>query len=323
MNRERIGLFLNAAATRDFRRIGTPTILMAREILEHAASIEEAEEIIARTPVFVSDIIVVADGKTARAKVFEKSPGGMDSYEVDGSAVVANHLVTKRFAEDPVNQQRMREGTTMQRYARARELLDHLKERVTTDELAALLRDKRGTGGKDLGYGNRNSIDGLIACHGVIMDVTAGRMWVACWPNVEGPFLGIDVVAMLTKMQGHSGQGELAMDFERQVPGLPEDGIMVAQKGQRAWDEIEEGRRAGARAEALLKAEKPDESLDQAEIVIKLNGSFYEGYELKGRALFMKGNKKGAREAFEESLKRDPPYLKRRQGIETIIGQLK
>ena len=162
-------------------------------------SIAEAERIIRATQVFVSDIIVVADGKTRNARVFEKSPARMDSYDVTESAVVTNHLVTATFSDDPVNKERRDEGTTSQRYARARQLMDRMKGRgeLTVEGLASLLRDKRALDDKDVGYGNRNAIDGLISCHAVIMNATKGEMWVAAWPNAEGAFIGVDVMAML------------------------------------------------------------------------------------------------------------------------------
>ncbi len=135
MNQEKLALFINAAATKDFRRIGTPTILMARDVLEHAHSIADADRIIRATQVFVSDIIVVADGKTGEARIFEKSPARTASYDVELSAVVTNHLITPTFADDPVNRERQDEGTTMQRYSRARHLLDEMVHHVTVEAL--------------------------------------------------------------------------------------------------------------------------------------------------------------------------------------------
>ena len=186
INAQHIALFLNAAASSDFARIGTPTIFMARDILQHAASLDDAERIIRSTHTFVSDIIVVADGKTGHARIFEKSPAATASYDVTDSAAVTNHFITPRFAHDPVNLQRIADGTTMQRYSRARELLDTMKGHVTPENLAQLLRDKKGPAGQDIGLGNRNAIDALIACHSVIIDATAGKIWIAAWPNAEG-----------------------------------------------------------------------------------------------------------------------------------------
>ncbi|HVS72089.1 MAG TPA: C45 family autoproteolytic acyltransferase/hydrolase [Phycisphaerae bacterium] len=321
MNREKIALFINAAATKDFRRIGTPTILMAREVLEQARSIADAERIIRGTQVFVSDILVVADGKTGQARVFEKSPGATAAYDVDESVAVTNHLVTPTFADDPVNKGRISDSTTMQRYQRARELLDGMKGSVTPEKLAGLLRDKKGVGGKDLGYGNRNAIDGLIACHSVIMDVTAGRMWVAGWPNAEGEYLCFDVLGLLSgrsvAASAPKGEGE---DVSRGA--IPADRILTDGPPS-TWQRVLEGRRAGERAQAAFAAGDLRGALAAAEEVVAANPGFYLGHALRGRALFGLGRYEEAKAALERALDADPPYAARRKGLEELLEQCK
>ncbi len=316
INQEKIALFINAAATQDFRRIGTPTILMARDVLQHARNIEEAEAIIRRTQVFVSDIVVVADGKTGKTRIFEKSPGTTAAYDVKDSAVVANHLVTPTFADDPVNEERQAEGTTTQRYARARPLLNRMEHQVTPEALAGLLRDKMGVDDKPLGLGNRNAIDGLIACHSVIMDVTAGKMWVAVWPNAEGAYIGMDVLAMLD----HSvGQVEYVGDS---APSrLAEDSMMVAGPGdgRSPWERLLAARAAEKSAEDALAAGSADLALSFAENVIRDNPDFYMGHELRGRALLMRGDAAGAKAELMEAMKQDPPYAQHRTAIEGLL----
>jgi hypothetical protein len=312
MNAEKIAVFLNAAATKDFRRIGTPTILMAREILEHAASIEEAERIIRGTAVFVSDIVVVADGKTGRARVFEKSPAATASYEVEASAVVTNHLVTPTFADDPVNQERRDAGTTMQRYARARQVLDRLKEHVTVPALAGLVRDKRGLNDVDLGYGNRNAIDGLIACHAVVMDVTAGEMWAAAWPNAEGKFVGVDVMGMLKGAAGNAAMEAEASPAEVPAAAMMEDGT---------WERVERARAAAEEAERALRAGDAARAQKLAEAVVRDNPRFYLGHELRGRALYQGGDPVQAKVELMAALALDPPYEARRTAIQGLIAR--
>jgi len=318
INRERIALFINAAATSDFRRIGTPTILMARDVLEHAHTLAQAEAIIRRTQVFVSDIIVVADGKTGAANVFEKSPDRTAVYAVKDSAVVANHLVTPEFANDPVNRGRAEEGTTTQRYARARQLLDGMAHQVTPESLAALVRDKKGLDGKSIGLGNRNAIDGLIACHAVVMDVTTGQMWVAAWPYAEGKFIGVDVLKTLEQ-----GPGNFQVDAPASPPFIGEDSMMAAGSGggASAWQRVQASRVAARDAEAALAHGTLERALALAEEAIRANGDFYLGHELRGRALLKRGDFAGAKAALQEALRLDPPYAKRRAAIEGLIKQ--
>jgi isopenicillin-N N-acyltransferase like protein len=314
MNKEKIAVFLNAAATSDLRRIGTPTILMARDVLQHARSLDEAEKIIRRTQVFVSDLVVVADGKTGQTRVFEKSPARIGVYDVAASAVVTNHLTTPIFAHDSSNRQRMAEGTTVQRYARARQLLDRLEHRVTPAALAGLLRDKKGLDDKALGYGNRNAIDGLIACHTVIMDVTTGHMWVAAWPNAEGPFLPVDVLAMLERTA--AAPGDLPPGEPQGLAPLGEDAIMSADG---AWPHVVAARQAAEQAATALAAGYYSDARQSADKVIQANPEFYLGYELRGRACWMQGDYAAAKTALQQALARDPPYLPRRESLEGLL----
>jgi hypothetical protein len=317
MNREKIALFINAAATADFRRIGTPTILMARQVLQHARSLEQARQIIADTQTFVSDIVVLADGKTGEACVIEKSPSRSGTYDVRDSLVVTNHLVSPAFELDPVNRSRREEGTTLQRNARARQLLDRLQGRITPGDLAGLLRDKRGLDDKAIGLGNRNAIDGLIACHAVVMDVTAGHLWVAAWPHAEGTFLGVDVMAMLDRGAGH-------VEIDAGLLPLPggQDSMMApGPEGVSPWKRVLESRTAAARSATALARGDAGAALASADEVVRLNPDFYHGHELRGRALFLRGETSAAKAALQRALDLDPPYRKRRNDLEGLIRQ--
>jgi hypothetical protein len=234
---------------------------------------------------------------------------------------VTNHLVTPTFADDPVNKGRISDSTTMQRYQRARELLDGMKGSVTPEKLAGLLRDKKGVGGKDLGYGNRNAIDGLIACHSVIMDVTAGRMWVAGWPNAEGEYLCFDVLGLLSgsgvAASAPEGEGE---DVSRGA--IPADRILTDGPPS-TWQRVLAGRRAGERAQAAFAAGDLRGALAAAEEVVAANPGFYLGHALRGRALFGLGRYEEAKAALERALDADPPYAARRKGLEELLEQCK
>ncbi len=312
INQQKLALFLNAAATEDIRRIGTPTILMARDILQHARTIDEADTIIRSTQVFVSDIIVIADGKTGRAKVFEKSPSRTASYDVDDSAVITNHLITPQFINDPVNKERRDDGSTVQGNARARQLLDRIHHQVTVPNLAALLRDKKGLDDKDIGYGNRNAIDGLIACHAVSMDVTTGELWVAAWPNAEGAFIGVNVLSMLDSAVDHP-----ALEAPASPSIVPPDNIMT----NGTWSLIEAGRDAEKAVDAALHISDFKEAEINARRIIQDNPSFYLGHELLGRALFYENDFAGAKAELQKALSLDPPYAQRRTAIEGLISR--
>jgi len=309
MNRERLALFINAAATKDFRRIGTPTILMARQVLQHARTIDEALAIIRPTPVFVSDIIVLADGKTGRSVIVEKNPVDTAVWDVDRRAVVANHLVSDRFGVDPVNQERIRDGTTLMRHDRAAELLARLENHVTPESLVALLRDKQALGDRDIGLGNRNAIDGLIACHGVVMDVTAGKMWVSDWPHVEGPFIPFDVMTLLDDHAPQTQSSSLAV--------IPADPMLTDGRYKNFLTSLSHARHSAA----FLQSGNFPAAQTAANQAIALNPRYYLGHELLGRAQLATGNRAAAIESFTRALSLDPPYAARRTALQEMLLQ--
>ncbi len=309
MNQQRIALFINAAATADRRRIGTPSIFVARDVLQHARTLDEAVAIIRGAQVFVSDIFVIGDGKTGRAVVVEKSPAKTAVWNVSGSAAVANHLVSPGFGGDPENRERISDGTTMQRWTRAEELLEGMRGRVTAGRMAELLRDKKGTGGKELGLGNRNAIDALIATHSVIMDVTGGRMWVAAWPHGEGAFVAVDVGKMLESVPPTTVESELS------APSLPADAIM--ENGQ--WELFLKSKASSVESrDAFARGDFPT-ACSAAREAIAANPHFYLGYELLGREEVALGQFTAARMDLDRALALDPPYASERAGIQEAL----
>ncbi len=309
INEQHIALFINAAATTDHRRIGTPSIFVARNVLQHARTLDEAVAIIRNAQVFVSDSFVVCDGKTGRAVVVEKSPAATAIWNVSGSVAVANHFVSPHFSGDQANLERVRDGTTMPRFIRATELLNRLRGHVTAAGLADLLRDKKGAGDKDLGLGNRNTIDALIATHSVIIDVTAGRMWVAAWPHAEGAFVAMDVDKMLEHVPNAKDDSEVS-DLS-----LPADEIII--NGQ--WEQFLHSKECCVQSREALAAGDFQRACAAAREAIKANPHFYLGYELLGRGAMALGRLKEAEGDLVQALALDPPYASVQASIEMAL----
>jgi hypothetical protein len=109
---------------------------------------------------------------------------------------VSNHF-EGGAANDPANV-RVRERTsTLDRRARADELLAGLARPATVADAVALLRDRRGKGGAELPLGDRRAIDALIATHGVVMDATERTLWVSESPHLLGRFVAFELRALL------------------------------------------------------------------------------------------------------------------------------
>ena len=195
------GLFisLNAAGSDDFARIGTPSTLVITKALQYANNVEEALQIFRDSPMFITDIFLVADAKSKRVFRIEKSPGRTVIDELKKSSIVANHLDSEAFKADKTNAFREQELTSTFRQTRGLELLEKLKpeEAKSRDEavlrVLEILRDKGEVNGVPLELNNRRAIDALIAAHSVVFDPEAQRLYVSRGPSLAGAFSGFDL----------------------------------------------------------------------------------------------------------------------------------
>ena len=169
---------INAAATDARVFVGRPVVLAVREILQHADGIDAALDILKKTPVFVSDAVLLVSAREGRAVVAEKGPGGFGVRAMtDDQLIVTNHFIAPTWSADQANADRLAHGTTAKRWARVEELL--AGRTFDPPAVAALLRDRHGPAGKDLGFSNRGTINAWIGCHLAVCDVTAGVLWVS------------------------------------------------------------------------------------------------------------------------------------------------
>lgn len=200
------GLFVcvNAGATITTRTVGRPVIMAVREAMETCRTIAEAEAVFARSHVFVSEGILVASGPERRAVVIELAPHGMAVVPMaDDHLVVTNHFRAPLWQDDPVNRMRIADGTTTARFARASELL-LAQPRHDPASLLALLRDRRGAGGADVGFANRSTVNAWIGAHLAVADLERKVIWVCETPHglgrawafgFDGPLTGDDLPA--------------------------------------------------------------------------------------------------------------------------------
>ncbi len=189
------GLFvsLNAAGSEDFARVGTPTTIVVKNILQHADSLEKAISMLKESQVFITDIFILADRKTQRIAIVEKSPERFHLRMVKGPEVVSNHLMGDVWSGDETNINRKNNFTSLTRYQRGIELQ---KETAGLSPLEAglmFLRDKKLPNGA-AGYpGNRGAIDSLIASQSVIYDMKEGVLYVSSGPGTNGVYPGYDL----------------------------------------------------------------------------------------------------------------------------------
>jgi hypothetical protein len=304
MNRAGVSVTINGIRGRPPEDTGTPVSLVVRDVLQHAATLDQAVDRIRRAKVFVSELFLVGSRADGRFVVVEKTPGAIAVREgADGVALCANHFETEALRGDPDNVAFMAEGPSVARRERIRELVEGARGRIDGRRAVEILRDRRLPGGRFPGNGHRGTLNAMIATHAVAMDLTEGIFWAAAPPHQLGPFRAFDV-----------------RDFSRR-PDLDAAADPVLTSGE--FERFRESRAALTEAERVLKAGDAAHALEAARKAEGLNPGLYLNAWMEGRALLAAGRKAEAAASLERALKAGPPSMQEAKEIEGQIRTAK
>lgn len=192
MNIKGLTVTLNAGKSNLPLKARTPVSLLAREILQYAATLDEAVAIAEKRKLFVSESLMIGSAFDGKAVLLEISPKKMDLFEVDNALVCTNHFQSAAYRKDKNNEKQKAESHSVYRYQRVVELLQ-ASAQLTPESAAALLRDQRGAGGRQVGLGNDKAINHLLAHHAVLFEPNKKRIWVSTPPYNLGEFLAYDL----------------------------------------------------------------------------------------------------------------------------------
>ena len=199
MNEKGLTVTINASKSKIPTVSKVPISILTREILQYASTTQEAIAIAKKRDVFVSETIMVGCAKEHKTILIEKAPDKMDVYESNKHWLVcSNHYQGEDFFNTDINQQNMKGSDSKYRYDRMKELLfDNFP--ISPLKTAEILRNKNGLNDKFLGYGNAQSINQLIAHHGVIFEPEKGLMWISTNPFQLGRFVCYDLNKIFEK----------------------------------------------------------------------------------------------------------------------------
>ncbi len=283
-----------------------PVELLMREIMEQARSVSDVVRMVKETPVLVPDFYLVGDGKTGESAVIERSPHRIEVRRAHTDvSLLTNHALSPAFSSDAENDRLKRYLTSGARYRRLEELVRRNRGAIDPKRALEMLRDKRGAGGEQLGLGNRNALDALIATHSVVVDATSMILWVSEGPHLLGRYIGFDLRKEL--------RGE-----ERAAPAdLPADPISDSDE-LRAYKEAQTHLAAAARYEQIA----PARALEELERAAALQERMPEPQRLLGDLRKKRGDIEGSRKAYRRFLELSPPYLKDVEEVKGVLGTL-
>lgn len=214
MNETGLTVTINAGKSAIPYTAKTPISLLTREILQHASNIDEAIHIAYNREVFVSESIMVGSAADGKAVLIEVSPRERGVYEVPSAGnvlICANHFQSAPFRSDRRNLRQLDESHSKYRFDRMGELMASTPKLTPTDA-AAMLRNKEGLEGAELGYGNEKAINQLLAHHAVIFQPEDRLMWVSSAPYQLGEFVAYDLDAVFERLALLDGNAVLATD---------------------------------------------------------------------------------------------------------------
>jgi len=301
LNREGLSIIVNGAPSDLPGNAATPTCLVAREVLQYAATLDEAVDIIRKREVFVSAIFLVGSRRDGRCIAVEKTPEltAIRTPQADAVMVCANHYRTPDLAGLALNQKFLATDTSGTRGERMEELVARAFGRLDPRTAAAILRDPLLPGDRDVGRGHRASLNPLIATHAVIMDLDDGLFWAGQPPHQLGRFVAFDVV-----------------DFQRQLPerAIPEDPWFSAG----GYEQYREFRSRLAEGWTQLRGGDPQTALARAADAAALNPGFYAVSWLEAEALFALERFGEAEQACDAALDGAPALASERRRLKTL-----
>ena len=194
MNETGLTVTINAAKSAVPTGSATPISILTREILQYAATIDEAFAIAQKRETFVSESILIGSAKDGKAAIIEKSPEKTVLFtgKEANQLICTNHYQSEEFSKDERNMENIRTSDSPYRFARLTELINEDLP-IDVSKAASILRDHKGLQNTDLGLANEMAINQFIAHHSVIFQPEKRLVWVSTSPWQCGKYVAYDL----------------------------------------------------------------------------------------------------------------------------------
>lgn len=203
MNQQGLTITLNAEPTGIPYISKTPVSILARKILQYASTIDEAFAIAKEYETFVSESFLIGSGKENRVALIEKTTDKIAlSLPQANYLAVTNHYLDSSFTKSSHGSETQSEDASYYRLNRVEEMIDSTGS-FSVEDVANLLRNRKGKGGEDIGFGNEKSINQLIAHHGIIFKPQEKKVWVSAAPFQLGAFVAYDLDKIFADPQSY------------------------------------------------------------------------------------------------------------------------
>ncbi|MCK9204659.1 MAG: C45 family autoproteolytic acyltransferase/hydrolase [Bacteroidales bacterium] len=300
MNEAGLTVTINAAKSDIPYAARTPISIVTREILQYASTLNEAYAIARKKQTFVSESILVGSGKENMAGIIEKSPYRLALVlPTKDYMACTNHFQSSAFASDPRNIRDKVENASLYRYKRLIQDIS-LKSPMDYNDVAVILRDKKGLNNVDPGYGNEKAINQLIAHHSIIFKPSQLKVWVSTSPWQLGKYVCYDLYEIFHKFAGLKRK----MEITDSAMAIPADSFLGS-FGYTQFLRFKEMRDIIKRQ--LRKDDPAPLSGSFIDAFRNSNPGYYEVYSLLGDYYFQHGQWEEAGSAYQEALTKIVP----------------
>lgn len=313
MNEKGLTVTLNASKSEIPTSAATPISLVAREILQYAKNIGEALEIAKKRKTFVSESLFIGSAEDKRTATIEKTPSRTELFETPEQdyIICANHYQGKAFESDKVNLENIAKSSSYYRYQHLTQLIKE-QPKISVNDAAAILRNRKGMNGKDIGMGNEKSLNQLIAHHSVIFKPEKRQVWVSANPFQLGQYVCYDLNKIFAEAPGLKEKNEL---YEKAL-NIPADPFLYSAefKKFRAWKQMREAFR-------FAHKHKLNYPLDEKIIsnFINCNPEYFETYVILGQYYADQDNSSKAIEYLHVALSKEITTVQDREQISAML----
>jgi hypothetical protein len=315
MNNEGLTVTINAAKSKIPWVAKTPISILTREILQYAATLDEAIAIAKKREVFVSESIMIGSANDGKAIIIEVTPDGLAIYEVPNSnqLICSNHFQSENFKNGKSNILQIENSHSKYRFDRMIQLFDE-NSKINPQIAANILRNKEGLNNLPLGYGNEKSLNQLIAHHGVIFKPKDRLVWVSSNPYQMGEFVCYD----LNKIFENRGINDSIVSLQEENLNIPKDAFLETTE----YANYEKFRVEDQKIDALLENKK-DLPLDFAKNYQSLNPDYWGVYYKIGLYFYQKKYYRLAQVQFEKALTKEITTLPEKEKIQKYLKKIK
>ena len=315
MNNEGLTVTINAGKSKVPLIAKTPISILTREILQYAATIEDAIAIAKKRKVFVSESIMIGSAHDKKAVLIEVSPNNFGVYEVENSnqLVCTNHFQSEVLKDNDGNQSQIINSHSKYRYDRMEELLEE-NQKINPKKAAAILRNTEGLNNIPLGYGNEKALNQLLAHHGIIFKPEQRLVWVSSNPYQLGEFVCYD----LNEIFKNRNSNDSIVSLEQKNLNIPKDSFLETKE----YKNYELFRIEDRKANVFLEKKKSIPT-SFAENYQSLNLDYWEVYYKVGLSFYHEKKYELAKEQFEKALTKEITTLPKKEEIEKYLKKIK